>query len=142
MSPIAPLPLDDLLSPRPVLQASLFCLAVDWDVQGRVTIGDAFHTLERGPAPDFFLVNLWRYDHPQAGTFQEVLAMRDPDGRILGDLRTPPFMMGGDIPRHFNYIRFNDIQFVTAGTHETHIALLNAEDGSVVTLSRSPLLIV
>ncbi|HEY3365234.1 MAG TPA: hypothetical protein VGK74_09295 [Symbiobacteriaceae bacterium] len=142
VSPIDDDALDALLSPRPVLQASLFCTAVHSDAQGRLTMVGAFHTLPRGSAPEFVLMNLWRHDSPDSEEFRELLEMRDPDGRVLGELRASPFHLGGDTRRHFNYVRFTSVNLTALGCHEVRITLVDIGAQAVAVTASTPLLVV
>ncbi len=87
------------------------------------------------------LVTLWRLDHPTARLCSELVELRNPDGRVLGDLRTDPFVVGGQTPFHFNYTRFNEVIFTAAGTYEVRILLMGEEDGTRIRSFSCPLLI-
>lgn len=120
--------LDDLLSPQPVLQAALFCLQASRDEDDRLCLLGIFHTtLLEGGAEEFFLVNHWRYDDMESRSVREYLELRDPDGQVLGAIRTPEFDLGGDRRRHYSLIRFHKVRLTTPGTHEVRIQLLDAE---------------
>ncbi|MGE5675545.1 MAG: DUF6941 family protein [Mycobacterium leprae] len=133
--------LDDLLAPKPVLQSALFCHGIHSDVQGRLTLIHSFHTLPRGPAPEFVLVNLWCYDWSEAKQFHERLVLRDPDGRTLGELEAPPFSLGGDRPRRFSFTRFEAVNFAKAGAHEVRVGLVDDASQTVAVLRSVPLLV-
>lgn len=95
--------------------------------------------MSRGEFPEFFLVNYWRLDDVREQRFYEFLELRDPDGAVVGDLKTTPFPLGGRVRRHFNLIRFYRVKLVTAGPHEVRVILRDAAAEAVVTTASVPL---
>lgn len=113
---------------RPVLQAALFCQEIQWDNQGRLSLLNALSQLPRGKTAEFALVNFWRHDDLRPAEFREEIQLRDPDGRLLGELRTSPFSLGGERRTHFSCIRFHDANLPTPGTYAVRVALLRVTD--------------
>lgn len=106
-----------------VLQASLLCEAVSWNLHGRITIHNEFDSLPRGEAREFYLVQIWRGNAAHPGPFRETVELVDPDGRLLGRVETEPFTLSGPTHRFVSYMRFTNTPLLVPGVHEFRFAL-------------------
>lgn len=126
----------------PVLQASLLCEAISWNLSGRITFHNEFDSLPAGEAREFFLVQVWRGSGAEHGPFREAVELIDPDGRTLVRVETEPFTLSGPTHRHVNYMRFSNTPLLVLGVHEFRVALYHGNSRVPIAQAEHPLLVI